>query len=111
MKWCCHAVRNAFESRLEVGGFMVAGYYESVGEVWFFAGANMAHRKDWSNVLSANKAVGKALKAEGISNLKLQFHHVVHFCSHCGAKLRDFYGNGGGALRDDEYLAELKSSS
>jgi hypothetical protein len=111
MKWCCDSAKNRFESRHSYGEFLVAGIYPEVGKVWFFAGFNMAHRRDYSDVLSATKAASEVIKAIGISNFKLAEHHCVHFCSHCGAKLSEFYGSEGGYLRDDNYVKEMTGNT
>lgn len=88
--------------------FLVAGYDRDFDKVKFFAGSNMAHRKDRSAVLSANRAAAEILKREGISNLKLQIYGIAHFCVQCGVNFRKFYGEDGGALRDDDYVHELR---
>jgi hypothetical protein len=90
------------------GEFLVAGLHPDAKEVWFFDGFNMAHRRDYSDVQSAIKAAKSALEKIGISNFKLSGHRCVHFCSHCGVKLRDFYGPEGGSLRDDEYVRQMQ---
>jgi hypothetical protein len=111
MKWCCHSAENRFEARHTYGEFLVAGHYTDAKEVWFFAGFNMAHRHDYSDVIGAIKAASATIKEIGISNFKLEEHHCVHYCAFCGAKLIDFYGPEGGALRDDEYVKQMKGNT
>lgn len=110
MEWCCHSAKNRFESRQSCGEYLVAGLVPDVDEVWFFAGFNMAHRREYSDVLGATRAASAILKENGISNIKLAEHHSVHFCSHCGAKLSEYYGPDGGALRDDQYVRQMRES-
>ena len=52
--------------------------------------------------------LGDLMKEAGASNFKVCSHHIVKFCSFCGADLAEFYGANGGALRDDEFLRQLK---
>ena len=107
MNWCCHAAKNRFDDRNQYGEYLVAGFVPNVQEVWFFAGFNMAHRRDYTEILQACKAAATAIEEIGISNFKLTSSHCVHFCSHCGANLKEFYGKEGGALRDDEYVRQI----
>ncbi len=111
MEWCCHSAKDRFESRNDYGEYLVAGLVPDVGDVWFFAGFNMAHRKDYSDVLGATKAASAALEEIGISNFKLSSSHCVHYCSHCGAKLVEHYGSEGGLLRDDEYVIQMREDT
>ena len=104
-QFCCHVAWNLFVDRNDVGEFLVAGGHP----VHFFAGFNAAHRKDYSDVLRANKTIAAAYDAAGISNIKLQTHHVTFYCQYCGTKLIEFYGTDGGALRDDAYVEEMRS--
>ena len=62
MEWCCNSAKNRFEERKTYGEYLVAGLVPDVGEVWFFAGFNMAHRRDYSDVLAATKAASAALE-------------------------------------------------
>ena len=88
-----------------MGDFLVAG-----GDpIQFFEGFNMAHRKDYSDVVEATRAATSAFEAAGIANLKLAAHGIVHYCSQCGAKFAEFYGTNGGAMRDDAYVAQMQS--
>jgi hypothetical protein len=107
MEWCCWGTRNRFDARLDCGEFLVAGLDEGLGVVLFFEGFNLCHRPDRWNVLRVNRNVAKAIEAEGISNVKLQGFGVVHYCAFCGANLRAHYGEDGGLLRDNEYVADL----
>jgi hypothetical protein len=104
-QFCCDSARDRFGARNDVGEFLVAG-----GDpVQFFAGFNMAHRTYYSDVVVAARAAASALDAAGISNVKLAAHGIAHYCSQCGVKLVDFYGPDGGALRDDHYVAQMRS--
>lgn len=86
---------------------MVAGVCREREEVAFMYGYNMCHRKDYSEVTAACKAATNAITAEGITNFKLSEHYIVNYCQQCGANLREHYGQNGGMLRDDEYVASL----
>jgi hypothetical protein len=111
MEWCCQPAKFRFDDRLSYGAFLVAGLKPEVDEVRFYAGFNMAHRKDYSDVLGAIQAAKAALEAESISNFKLSACRCVHFCSFCGANLREHYGVDGGILRDDEYVRQMTSTT
>lgn len=110
MDWCCHYTRNSFDARHTYGHFTVAAMHEERNEVWFLSGYNMCHRKDNSSILSAGKAIANAIAAEGVTNVKVMEHGVVHYCQQCGVNLREHYGDDGGLLRDDEYVAELTAT-
>jgi len=111
MTWCCSSAQGRFDSRLEYGQFLVAGPAPKPEETWFYYGFNMAHRKNWDDVLGATRTATAAIKAEGISNFKLQEFGCVHYCSTCGVNLRDHYGNDGGALRDEEYIRTMRDET
>ena len=110
MTWCCHVVKNAFQSRLSYGEFLVSGFDLNLEQVVFLNGFNMCHRKDYTNVIAATQRASELIEAEGISNFKLSCHSIVYYCKHCGTNLRTHYGEDGGVLRDDEYIRELQSA-
>lgn len=110
MTWCCDAAKSRFESRNTDGDFLVAGHDSRLGTVVFYYGFNLCHRRDHSDVLGVVRRVSHLIEAEGVANFKLCGHGVVHYCAHCGVKLREHYGEGGGLLRDDEYVKAMCAS-
>jgi hypothetical protein len=107
MEWCCDYLESRFQSRLDYGEFVAAGLDPRKGDVVFFGGFNMCHRRDYLDVISATRLAALALEKVGISNFKLTEHSVLHYCKICGANLRKHYGDDGGLLRDDEYVSKL----
>lgn len=105
--FCCDSSRGCFISRESYGDFLVAGRPHQCRDVTFVAGTAMAHRADYEALLPTLNAVERAVGAFGVSNYKLLTHRFVHFCAHCGANLRRFYGPEGGALRDDTFASQL----
>ncbi len=104
--FCCDSAQNRFREREGVGEFLVAGP-NRLGQIAFHSGYLAVHRKDWSDVLGTTAKAHSALKAAGVSNLKLFLCSRVHYCAGCGAELIQFYGPDGGALRDDDFVRRM----
>jgi hypothetical protein len=108
MKFCCPATSGRFDSRLSVGEFLIAGVDPERGVLRFYGGFTACHRADWQDLVGTCNKLGKLMTEAGASNFKLCSHHIVKFCAFCGADLAEFYGADGGALRDDDFLRQLK---
>jgi hypothetical protein len=101
--------QDLFSSRLDCGSFIVAGDGRGDGYIEFIGGFNAVHRADRQRPVATNAAAQAALSATGVSNVKLFSYTGVAYCSSCGANLRRHYGHDGGLLRDDAYVAELRT--
>lgn len=108
MNFCCHGAKNLFESRNSVGEFLISGIDPERGVLRFYYGFTACHRADWQDVIGICNKVSSLMKEAGVANFKLSTHHIVKFCATCGVDLSALYGKDGGALRDDEFLSQLK---
>ncbi|MBK1884923.1 hypothetical protein JIN85_21110 [Luteolibacter pohnpeiensis] len=109
MKFCCHAANGRFNDRLNVGEFLIAGVDPKRGDLRFYCGFTACHKADWKDLTVTCYKLGDLMREAGASNFKLCAHHIVKYCSFCGVDLAEFYGLDGGALRDDEFLKQLKN--
>ena len=108
MKFCCPATSGRFDSRLSVGEFLIAGVDPERDVLRFYSGFTACHKADWKDLTGTCYKLGDLMREAGASNFKLCSHHIVWYCAFCGANLPEFYGVDGGALRDDEFLKQLK---